>query len=734
MIRSLWRASHFALALISSLFLIVASVTGAILALEPINDARVPIARIPLDDIPLAETLAVLQKEYTEVFDLERDPNDRLLATVVHGDGTDERIYVHPRTGKKLGIPHEQSLVFQWATNLHRSLFLKTTGRIFVGVISFLLFLIALTGAFLLVERQGGPKKAFSKVPKIQTGQKYHVVLGRWFFIPILIIAATGVFLSAEKFSLLPEDRATHTMPNISHAQWAPGKNTIAAPLFSGIGLLEIRTLNFPFSDAPEDYFELALKDRELFVHQYTGEIISEAPYPWVVLASRLSFDLHTGRGSIFWSLVLLATSISILFFLYTGMVMAFGRIKKERSLKVRTHKDASDYIILVGSETGGTHEFANGLFRALVQAGQRVHKAGLNKYTTYREAKHIIVLTATYGEGEAPNNARNFESAFASIRPLHPMKFSVVGFGSLQYPQYCGFAEHVYTLFQNHGDFHSGMALEKINNQSHTAFMDWAARWAGVEGFTLDVDTLIGASKKHRKAAFRVESNAGIQVDDTFLLRLRPPRSLVFSSGDLLSYTPNESEPPRFYSIAKWEGDIVLSVKRHQFGICSNALSGLRAKQKVRAMVKTNPNFHFPNTAPEVICIANGTGIAPFIGMVWENKGQIPISLFWGGRTKASLMPYSTYLDTALEEKELSALYTVYSKEGGPSVYVQDLLRKEAKSIAVKLVSGTVFMICGSLKMQAGVLGVLEEIALQELHTPLSTFEEGDQIRTDCY
>jgi sulfite reductase (NADPH) flavoprotein alpha-component len=51
MIGSLWRYSHFLLAVISALFLIVASVTGAILALEPIVETSQPYAVVDLNEV-----------------------------------------------------------------------------------------------------------------------------------------------------------------------------------------------------------------------------------------------------------------------------------------------------------------------------------------------------------------------------------------------------------------------------------------------------------------------------------------------------------------------------------------------------------------------------------------------------------------------------------------------------------------------------------------------------------
>ncbi|WP_262919261.1 PepSY domain-containing protein [Niabella hibiscisoli] len=59
------------------------------------------------------------------------------------------------------------------------SLFIHETGRILMGITAFLLILIAVSGIFLVVQRQNGWKNFFSNVEKTSFAQYYHVVFGR---------------------------------------------------------------------------------------------------------------------------------------------------------------------------------------------------------------------------------------------------------------------------------------------------------------------------------------------------------------------------------------------------------------------------------------------------------------------------------------------------------------------------------------------------------------------------
>ena len=210
MVFSIWRFSHLTLAISSFVFILIASVTGIILAIEPISEQLKPYSAEGLENTSLASTIAILENEYNEVISIEKDYNDFIIVSVITETGTNERFYINPITGKKIGAIIEKAPIYKFATNLHRSLFLKTTGRIIIGIVSFLLLLIAITGLLLIIRRQGGITKLYSKVVKEDFYQYYHVILGRISLIPIIIITITGLYLSLDRFFLF-------TQKNISH-------------------------------------------------------------------------------------------------------------------------------------------------------------------------------------------------------------------------------------------------------------------------------------------------------------------------------------------------------------------------------------------------------------------------------------------------------------------------------------------------------------------------------------
>ncbi|WP_299891435.1 PepSY domain-containing protein [uncultured Lacinutrix sp.] len=729
---SIWRYSHLVLAVSSSIFILIAALSGIILAFEPISNQLKPYAVKDANTLSLAKVIENLGKEHKEIITIEIDENNFVITDVLTNEGNNETFYVNPFNGKKIGGLIKKAPIFKFATNLHRSLFLKSTGRFIIGFVSFLLFLIVVTGILLIVKRQGGIKHFFSSIVKENFKQYWHIIIGRYAIIPIIIITLTGVFLSLEKFSLLPKNEISHKIE-----EQEPSISKLAAKdfqTFKTINLETIKKVEFPFSKDIEDYFTVKLKTQELLVNQYTGAVISRQDYPLISLISAWSLFLHTGQGTIIWAIVLLLVCFSIIFFMYSGFSMTIKRKEKNIVLKNKFSKDKAQYIILVGSETGSTFSFASLFYNALIAEGKAVFISDLNKYTTYKNATNFIVFTSTYGEGEAPVNAKKFEKLFQEIHQDKPITYSVVGFGSLMYPDFCKYAIVVDAMLQLHPKFIPNMALYKINNQSFNAFKNWSRQWSESTGLNINIKALELKTKHKKEKPFTVVSKTKINKDHSFLIRLKPNEKTTFESGDLLSIYPKNEAVERLYSIGKIDKDILLSIKKHEFGICSNYFNQLKNKDMVKAAIKRNHDFHFPKYSSQVLMIANGTGIAPFLGMINENPKKVKTHLFWGGRTRESLEMYSALIDEAFNKKTLSSFHIAYSQEKEEKIYVQDLLLEYTDLIINVLVNKGVIMICGSIAMQNVVLDIIENITKSKLNEPLSTFENNEQIKMDCY
>lgn len=725
---SIWRYSHLALAISSVVFIFMASVTGIILAFQPISEQIQPYKADGFNDITLAETLEALTSRYPDVITLEIDHNDFVLASVFTDDGDALEGYFNPITAEYLGKKIETSKFFQWTTNLHRSLFLKGTGRFFVGLSSLLLFLIAVSGAVLILKRQRSLKKLFSKIVYDDFAQYWHVVLGRLSLIPIIIITLTGVYLSLDRFDMLPKHQQEHAI-DFDALTVSPKKEFSAIPLFNDTKLSDVKAVEFPFSDDVEDYFTITLKDKELVVEQFSGAILSEIHYPWTKLFSGMSLNLHTGKGSLLWSLILAFASVNILFFIYSGFAMTLKR--RAARLKNKFKRNEAKFIILVGSENGSTLAFANALQQQLIAIGETVYISELNNYQTYKKAKHLVILTSTYGDGDPPNNANKFLKRLDAIKQKQPYSFSVVGFGSLSYIHYCKFAYDVDAAFLNENATQLVPPFT-INDKSFDSFEQWVQIWSEKVGLELSIphDNLISRPKNVKSFEVISKSDASDNPDDTFLITLKPRQKLQFTSGDLLAIYPKDDHRERLYSIGKVNGHTQLSVKKYDDGLGSNYLHQCEIGDCCKARLIRNKRFHIPKKATKVIMIANGTGIGPFLGMLDQNK-KTKCEAYFGLRTEQSCSLYKTQLDNFLNRKKLSKLHIAFSKQD-ERIYVQDLLKRDAAHIAKVLRNNGYIMICGSLAMYNDVMKILEDISRHYNKTPLSSY--ANNIKSDCY
>ena len=209
MIKGIWRSTHFLLAVSVSFFLIIASVTGTFLGIEAIIDQSQKEAISDLDKISLKKTMDSLQNNFLEVYEISVTEKNQVLVQGITSKGF-ETVFVNPNTGKKLDIVKPKTRLSNFMKNLHRSLFLKKTGRILMGFISFLTAILVITGFLLLINRIGGVNKIFRPLKEKQFFRKSHIELGRLFVIPIFFIAISGFYLTTSRLDIFNSNKSTH--------------------------------------------------------------------------------------------------------------------------------------------------------------------------------------------------------------------------------------------------------------------------------------------------------------------------------------------------------------------------------------------------------------------------------------------------------------------------------------------------------------------------------------------
>lgn len=726
---SVWRYSHLALAVSSFLFIALAALTGIILAFEPILQKTQPYRAEQVNQLTLAQTLPVLKQKYPDISELSIDAHQFVQVKASDEAGKNLEAYVDPQTGAILGKPTPQSAFFQWVTALHRSLFLHEAGRFMIGLTAFLLLLITVSGTLLIVQRQRSLKRFFARIVRDHWAPYYHVILGRVLLIPLFVIALSGTYLSLARFEWLPVNTQSPRI-DVDAIRSGPVLPPARMALFNQIRLVDVQRIEFPFSDDVEDYYTLTLNNRELTVNQLTGDILSERRYPATVLLANLSLDVHTGRTSIVWALILAFAAANCLFFIYSGFSITW----KRRASRVRNRFSAaeSQYIILIGSENGSTFQFGEWLYQQLIDQGRKVFLSELNNYALYPQAEHLVVMTATYGLGDAPTNAQRFLEQLTKQPQKQPVQYSVLGFGSTAYPDFCQYAFVVNQALAQQPWARPLLDIHTVNDRSPHDIRLWAEAWSQRTNVALATEPL-GLIRPTLKTLTVTHTTSTPQPDGTFLIRFKADPVIGVTSGDLLAIYPANDHRERLYSVGVIADEIQLSVRLHPGGLGSGLLHALTPGQQLPARIVSNPHFHFPTQASAVVMIANGTGIAPFLGMINQNHRHVPIYLYGGFRERKSLALYQDFLEASQQCQQLTHYAVAYSREDNKQ-YVSNLVEQDADFMANILLDQGVLMLCGSLAMQKDVLSLLETICQTKLGKSVSHYQSHGQIRMDCY
>ena len=462
MISRIWRNTHFLLAISISLFLIIASISGVILGIEALIDQTKPQAIYSLESQSLKKTMEALEDRFEDVYEIVVTEKKFVIVQGITSNGF-ETFYVDPKTGVKIKNVSPSNPFFNQVRSLHRSLFLKNTGRILVGIVAFLLVLLSITGVILLVKRLGGVMHFFLPLKENNKYRKFHITLGKWFFIPLVIIGISGAYLVIERF-----DAFSKKAPNIKKYETGEKKLNL-----NTLYLSDIKRVSYPFSNLKNDIYTIELKDRKVSIRQGDFSLVDDEIFHVHQILKNWSYYIHTGESNVFIAFILTLSSLALIFFVISGLKISSKTSWNLLTPNSNNNKEAH-IIILYGSETGNSFEFAKKLTKALRREKHSVGLTTLNNYCVFPKAKKLLVLTSTYGDGEAPFNANDFERLFADLVQPYPIDYSILGFGSKSYPKYCQFAITLETLFKKNLNFNELTPLFKINNQSETDYLIW--------------------------------------------------------------------------------------------------------------------------------------------------------------------------------------------------------------------------------------------------------------------
>ena len=722
------RSIHLWLGLLFAIPILVIAISGTILATKPVMLAY----NAPSQDLAGVSVADVLR------IATEKNPRltiERLRVTsenvvLVKGKKGSRRIEkpLDIRSGALLDTL-KKSPFYTFVRDLHRQFLVGKTGRLLSLASAVAMLGLLIAGTILLLRRMGGFRGLLQKIGG-KTPNRLHSVFGRALIIPLLVTVGSGVYLGLVTQKAIPS--GAELRPYYPETP-AEGEPVLAHEL---VGLQNqpmqgLRELLYPI---PGDWFDVyAMKTDAGFVFfdQFTGKLLSQTPYSnWQIAKEWLSF-LHTGEGSGPLAAFLGLVNASVPVFTVTGIIIWWRR--RDKRVVNNVSASAAEYVLLVGSENGSTFGFARHLHEKLTKAGKAVHMAAMDKVKpAYPKAEAMLILAATYGDGEAPQNARRFLNK-AKTATGWPKRHAVLAFGDRSFPKFCAFGDEIEKNMRTDPLLDTGI----IDRQSAQSFARWGRELSDATklDFTLDYTP---PTPKTARLVLLGKTTYGQKLGiPSVILRLgvKSGRLTQYRAGDLIGIFPNDTAAARIYSLgsSSRDGYVEICVVQDPGGLCSTFLNNLETGGELNAYIIPNPDFVMPSVRKKpVLMIGAGTGIAPFAGMIRHNLRHRPIDLFWGNRHPEADFYYQHDIQEWLGDGRLTNFYPAFSRIGNRS-YVQDQLSAQTSLLQERLRGGGTIMVCGGQNMATAVRNQIDALA-SHLGTSIAELRRHKRYLEDVY
>ncbi|EPJ49524.1 MAG: hypothetical protein OFPII_00220 [Osedax symbiont Rs1] len=193
----------------------------------------------------------------------------------------------------------------------------------------------------------------------------------------------------------------------------------------------------------------------------------------------------------------------------------------------------------------------------------------------------------------------------------------------------------------------------------------------------------------------------------------------------------------PRYYSIASCPKQsesldlcvALLQVDRQKYGMCSGFLcQRLERRQSVRAFVKPNNHFQLPSVDKNIIMIATGSGVAPYIGFMQariKNSGA-QNWLILGNRHPEKDYLFEQQLNNWSQCNNVRLDLSFSRVTNGQ--YVQQHIKQNWSQIIAQLRDGAVVYVCGSRQLGDAIREIFSDHELWPL------WLENQQYREDIF
>lgn len=441
----------------------------------------------------------------------------RVFFTPPPGERRGQMRYVDPYTGSYQGEASGQAF-FGLMLQLHRFLAIGNTGRQITGACTLMLIFFCVSGLYLRWPRQALNWRAWLTLDWAKKGRSFnwdlHAVAGTWCMIFYLLAALTGLSWSYEWYNKGLQKLFSDT-PNSEHRKGGRGKPGAAGPapvadydaMWASIqkaagpelSLYNVRmppvagepaTVFYLRSDSPHEraFNQIVLDPTSGTIKKH--ERYDDKSYKAQLLTS--IYALHVGS---YWGLtgriLVTVASLTMPLFFITGWLLYLDRRRKKRQITqarqglASAKNDAPSWLIGFASQSGFAEQLAWQTAGQLQAAGLpvRVQPLAAVSEDDLQKANKALFVVSTFGDGEAPDNARGFErKILGQPLGLGALKYAVLALGDRQYPHFCGFATRVQHWLAERGA-HSLFSTVHVDSGDPQALQQWQQQLSQLTG-----------------------------------------------------------------------------------------------------------------------------------------------------------------------------------------------------------------------------------------------------------
>ncbi len=250
-------------------------------------------------------------------------------------------------------------------------------------------------------------------------------------------------------------------------------------------------------------------------------------------------------------SYVVNATSVVVLYLAFCGWFMwrykqrTLQRILESNLVNADVNlRDESTILVAYASQTGNAEQLAKKTAESLKDAGLAIELHPLSKINAamLHTFSRALFVVSTTGEGDAPDNAREFLTEVMHQNTRFPnLKYGILALGDASYTHFCGFG-HSLAAWLQHTNAFPLFDIVEVNRNDDGALRHWQYQLSVLAQDTEMVDWKTPDYQRW-KLTSRIQLNKGSVGAPVYHLSLMSQKKKMrWQAGDIAEVGPRNS------------------------------------------------------------------------------------------------------------------------------------------------------------------------------------------------